>query len=83
MESNEIISQEMDMCAGVTQGTANSPPVGTALPHKESQATKPNEEEKGAEDASTLSSWGASAVQGPQPEGSKQWGLSPTESHHH
>jgi len=78
------MSQEMDMCAEVTQGTANSPPVGTALSHKESQVNKPNEEEKkGAEDASTLSSWGASAVQGPQPEGSKQLGLSPTESHHH
>ena len=77
------MSQDVAMGAEGTHGTATNPQVCTALTHNgpgESKAYEPYEEENGAEDPSTKSSWGVSAVQGPQPEGSKQWGLSPKES---
>lgn len=80
------MSQDVDMGAEGTQGTAKNPQVCTAPTQNgpgESKVGEPNEEEKGAEEASTLSSWGVSAVHGPQPVGPTQLMLPPTGSHHH
>ena len=80
------MSQEgMDMDAEAAQGTAKNPPAGTAASHKsygESQVNGPKEEVKGVEEASTLSSSGASAVHGPQPVGPTQLIHPPKGSHH-
>jgi hypothetical protein len=82
MEQIEKMSQDMDAVA--TQGTATSPKVGTSPTedsHGKTQVNEPNEQEKVVEEASTLSSWGVSTVQVPQPEECTQLGLPPPVSH--
>ena len=86
MNQNEYMSQDADMGAQGTQGTATNRQVWTAPTHNghgEFNVDQQIEEEKGEEEASTLSSWGVSAVQRPQPVGPKQLMLPPTGSHHH
>ena len=69
-----------------TEGTATNPQVCTAPTlngHGESKVNEPNEEEKGNEEASTLSSLGVSVVQGPQLVAPKQPILLPARSYNH